>query len=214
VFSNLFHKKRFVTVFASVLRCFAVFCRCRSFVKDVLCNTVEIFCSWLLENVRNTRAYCDFFVFSSVFRRFSGVLCVLWKYCKTLAKHEQNTRKKSQNNRKTPQNTTKRKQTVFKTHLLTPQPEFANKTALLAPSPLHQDSAGTAPSGTPPSAPPPSSINQSIKGPHKATHGQGEATSSQHHHRQKQQTLLQEVPQASWGSGAKNELRQHLALNH
>jgi len=38
------------------------------------------------------------------------------------------------------------------------------------------------------------SINQSIKGPHKATHGQGEAT-SQHSHRG-QQTLRHEVPQA------------------
>jgi len=47
--------------------------------------------------------------------------------------------------------------------------------------------------------------NQSIKGPHKATHGQGEAT-SQHSHRG-QQTLRHEVPQA-WG--ANNESRQHL----
>jgi len=39
-------------------------------------------------------------------------------------------------------------------------------------------------------------INQSIKGPHKATHGQGKAT-SQHSHRI-QQTLRHEVPQA-WG---------------
>jgi len=48
--------------------------------------------------------------------------------------------------------------------------------------------------------------NQSIKGPHKATHAQGEAT-SEHYHRG-QQTLRHEVPQA-WG--AKNESRQHLA---
>jgi len=41
------------------------------------------------------------------------------------------------------------------------------------------------------------SISQSIKGPHKATHGQGEAA-SQHHHRG-QQTLRHEVTQA-WGA--------------
>jgi len=40
-------------------------------------------------------------------------------------------------------------------------------------------------------------VNQSIKGPHKATHGQGEATSQQHH--RGQQTLRHEVPQA-WGA--------------
>jgi len=39
--------------------------------------------------------------------------------------------------------------------------------------------------------------SDSIKGPHKATHGQGEAT-SQHSHRG-QQTLRHEVPQA-WGA--------------
>ena len=43
----------------------------------------------------------------------------------------------------------------------------------------------------------PPAINQSIKGPIKATHGQGEAT-SQHSHRG-QQTLRHEVPQA-WGA--------------
>jgi len=42
----------------------------------------------------------------------------------------------------------------------------------------------------------PQHLKQSIKGPHKATHWQGEAT-SQHSHRG-QQTLRHEVPQA-WG---------------
>jgi len=41
-------------------------------------------------------------------------------------KTPQNTRKTPQNTRKTPQNTTKH----HKTHLLTKQPEFANKPAL------------------------------------------------------------------------------------
>jgi len=49
-------------------------------------------------------------------------------------------------------------------------------------------------------------VNQSIKGPHKATHGQVEAA-SQHNHRG-QQPLRRKVPQA-WG--ARNESRQHLA---
>jgi len=49
------------------------------------------------------------------------------------------------------------------------------------------------------------SINQSIKGPYKATHGQGEAT-SWHHHRE-QQTLRHQVKQA-WG--AVNESQPHL----
>ena len=51
-----------------------------------------------------------------------------------------------------------------------------------------------------------SPINQPTNGPHRATHGQGEAT-SQHSHRG-QQTLRHEVLQA-WG--ANNESRQHLA---
>jgi len=103
--------------------------------------------SWLLEtNARNTRAYCEFFVFSSVFRCVSGVLCVLWKYCKTLAKH----RKTPAKHHKTPAKTTKH----HKTHSLTKQPEFANKPAL-APSPQqqparssshrHEDTTPTAP---------------------------------------------------------------------
>jgi len=50
-------------------------------------------------------------------------------------------------------------------------------------------------------------LNQSIEGPHKATHGQGEAA-FQHNHRGQQQTLRHEVQQA-WR--AKNESRQHLA---
>ena len=51
------------------------------------------------------------------------------------------------------------------------------------------------------------SINQSIKGPHKATHGQGEATSQ--HHNRGQQTLRHEVTHA-WG--AVNESQQHLQI--
>jgi len=50
------------------------------------------------------------------------------------------------------------------------------------------------------SAPAAGSINQSVKGPHKATHEQGEATSDYSH--RAQQTLRHEAPQAR---GAKNE---------
>jgi len=50
-------------------------------------------------------------------------------------------------------------------------------------------------------------INQAIKGPHKATHGQGEAT-FQHHYRG-QQTLRHEVTQA-WGAVAESQ-QQHLS---
>jgi len=51
-------------------------------------------------------------------------------------------------------------------------------------------------------------LNQSIKGPHKATHGQGEAT-SQHHHRG-QQTLRHEVPQQSEDNGDKQRERPRI----
>ena len=101
--------KRVLGLFCSVLktvcvlRCFAVFCRC--FVKIVLCNTtVEISGSWKTHAIRNTRAYCEYFVFSSVFRCFSGVFCV---FCGNTAKHSRNTAKHPQNITKHPQNTTK-----------------------------------------------------------------------------------------------------------
>jgi len=58
-------------------------------------------------------------VFFDVFR----VFCV---FCGNTAKHSQNTAKHQQNITKHPQNTTKH----HKTHLLTKQPEFANKPAL------------------------------------------------------------------------------------
>ena len=74
----------------------------------------------LFEYARSTQAYCEFFLFFSVFRYFSGVLRVL------RVEILQNNRKTPQNTRKTPQNTTKH----HKTHLLTKQPEFANKPAL------------------------------------------------------------------------------------
>ena len=139
---------RFVT-FLSVLRyCFAVFCDVTS--QNAVCDCFAVFCGvsqmfcercfvqytrffLLSENARNTRAYCEFFVFFSVFRYFSGVLCVLWKYCKTLAKHRRTPAKHYKTPRKTPQNTRKTTQNTtkhHKTHLLTKQPEFANKPAL------------------------------------------------------------------------------------
>jgi len=59
-------------------------------------------------------------VFFDVFR----VFCVF--ICGNTAKHSQNTAKHPQNITKHPQNNTKH----HKTHLLTKQPEFANKPAL------------------------------------------------------------------------------------
>jgi len=68
---------------------------------------------WLLENARNTQAYCEFFVFSSSV--FFDVFRVL---CGNTAKHSQNTRKTPAKHHKTPAK-----------HHETPQNTFANKTA-------------------------------------------------------------------------------------
>jgi len=105
----------------TVLRRFVVFCG----VLQMFCERCFVQYSrffWLSENARNTRAYCEFFVFSVFFDVFQ-VFCV---FCGNTAKHSQNTAKHPQNTTKHPQNTTKH----HKTHLLTKQPEFANKPAL------------------------------------------------------------------------------------
>jgi len=119
-----FRKTHVVAVlrFASVLRCFAVFCR--YFVRGVFCNTTEytVWHSrdfWLLENARNTQAYCNSFVFSSVFADVFRVFCVI---CRNTAKHSQNTRKTPVKYHKTPAK-----------HHKTPQNTFANKTANSSP---------------------------------------------------------------------------------
>jgi len=128
--------ERFVT-FSSVLRAFCSVLR-HNFTKNAFCDCFAVFCGvlqmfcekcfvqysrifGLLENSRNTQAYCEYFVFSSVFRCISGVL---WKYCKTLAKHRKTPAK---HHNKTP---AKHHKTPQKKHLLTKQPEFANKPAL------------------------------------------------------------------------------------
>jgi len=117
-FAAYFHKTRFVTV----LRCFALFCGalCRCSVKGVLCNTVNFFCSWKTPAIHERIvSFSCFPVFFDVFR----VFCV---FCWNTAKHSQNTAKHPQDITKHPQNTTKH----HKTHLLTKQPEFADKPAL------------------------------------------------------------------------------------
>ena len=93
-----------------------MFCSC--FCERCFVQYSRIF--GLLENSRNTRAYCEFFV--PVFFRFSmffGCFVEILQYCKTLAKH-----------RKTPAKHHKTPTKHHKTHLLTKQPEFANKPAL------------------------------------------------------------------------------------
>jgi len=119
---------RFVTVL-SVLRLFCGVLR-RIFTKRVLglgvnplnplTRTVEIFGSW------KTPAIHERIVSSSCFPVFFDVFRVFCVFCGNTAKHSQNTVKQPQNITKHPQNTTKH----HKTHLLTKQPEFANKPAL------------------------------------------------------------------------------------
>jgi len=63
---------------------------------------------WLLENARNTRAYYEFFVVSSVFSMFFERCFVCFvEILQNTRKTPQNTCKTPQNTRKTPQNTTK-----------------------------------------------------------------------------------------------------------
>jgi len=77
-----------------------------------------------MENARNTRAYCEFFVCFQCVSMFFGC-------CVCCVEILQNTRKTPQNTRKTSQNTRKHTTKHHKTHLLlTKQPEFANKPAL------------------------------------------------------------------------------------
>jgi len=93
-------------------------------VKGVLCNTVEFFCS--LKTPAIHECIVSFF---SVFQCFS----MFFRCFVCFVEIQQNTRKTPQNTRKTPQNTRKTLQNTtkhHKTHLLTKQPEFANKSAL------------------------------------------------------------------------------------